>query len=208
MEYLSEWLTLVFVFSFALIAPGPDFVMAVRNSVIFSRKAGLFTAFGFALGSCIHIFCAIMGIGILIAKSAALFTFIKFIGALYLLYIGVKALRSKGYKQPLDNGCSTKQSISAFQALCSGFITNLLNPKAALFFLALFTQMLNPEMPLSVQFLFGATCVLMVWIWFSIVTLVLTHEKIQGLFLNISKWIDRICGALMIALGIKLALSK
>ena len=209
MAYWSEWLTLVVVFSFALAAPGPDFVMAVRNSIIFSRKAGLFTALGFALGSCVHIFCAIVGIGVLVMQSVMLFTIIKFIGAGYLLYVGVKALCSNGYKKSsIDTFDISGQKISNFQAFGSGFITNLFNPKAILFFLALFTQMLSPEMPLLVQCLFGFTCVLMVWIWFSFVALVLTQSKIQRLFLHVSKWIDRICGGLMIGLGIKLALSE
>lgn len=212
MEYFSEWVLLVVVFGFAVVAPGPDFVMAVRNSVVFSRRAGLFTAIGFALGACVHVIYSIIGISVLIAKSAFLFSIIKYIGAGYLLYIGVKAIRSKGHNASIsdldEEKSKKKRSMTAFQALRSGFITNVFNPKAIMFFLALFTQILSPDLPISVQIIFGLTCAIMVWVWFSCVALVLTHKRIQNMFLGVSKWIDRVCGGLMIGLGVKLALTK
>jgi RhtB (resistance to homoserine/threonine) family protein len=212
MEYLTEWITLVVVFGLAAISPGPDFVMAVRNSVIYSRRAGLFTAMGFAFAVCVHAFYSIIGVGALIAQSVLLFSMIKYIGAGYLLYIGFKALRSKGYNMPSAQNDKTighlRKEMGAVQALRSGFITNLFNPKATLFFLALFTQILSPETPYSVQAFFGLTCAVMVWAWFTLVALFLTHRRIQAVFLGFSKWIDRVCGGLMVALGIKLALTK
>ena len=212
MEYLSEWVLLVVVFGFAVIAPGPDFVMAVRNSIVFSRKAGLYTAAGFALGVCVHVVYSIIGLSVVIAQSAFLFSVIKYIGAGYLLYVGVKSLRSKGQSLLSDDVNMPKpqaaKDMTPFQALRCGFITNVFNPKAIMFFLALFTQILSPDLPLSVQMVFGMTCAVMVWAWFSFVALVLTHQRVRSVFLGVSKWIDRVCGGLMIGLGVKLALTK
>ena len=212
MEFFSEWLLLVIVFGFAVVAPGPDFVMAVRNSIVFSRRAGLFTAVGFALGACVHVIYSIIGLSVVIAQSVFLFSIIKYIGAGYLLYVGIKAIRSKGHNVSIEDmdvsEVHNKKMMSAFQALRSGFITNVFNPKAIMFFLALFTQILSPDLPTSVQIVFGLTCAIMVWLWFSCVALVLTHKRIQNMFLGVSKWIDRVCGGLMIGLGVKLALAK
>ena len=77
-----------------------------------------------------------------------------------------------------------------------------------MYFLALFTQIIDPSTPFEIQLLYGATCVISTFIWFSIVAIVLTNQKIQKIFLNFTQWIDRICGGLLIALGIKLAVSK
>lgn len=210
MDYLTEWITLVVIFTLAAVSPGPDFVMAVRNSVIYSRKSGLLTAIGFALGVSVHAFYSIVGIGALISKSVFLFSIIKFIGAGYLFYIGYKALRSKGHSTPSDNTnvLERRPDLTALQAVRCGFVTNLFNPKATLFFLALFTQILSPETPYAVQAVFALTCAVIVWIWFSIVALVLTTRRVQTVFFHLSRWIDRVCGGLMIALGVKLALTR
>lgn len=209
MAYLYEWLILMSVFGLGLISPGPDFVMAVRNSVTYSRKAGLFTALGFACGVCIHVIYAIVGVSVLISQSAFLFTAVKYIGGFYLFYIGVKAIRSKGYQRIVDvNSDIAGREMSVRDALLSGFITNLFNPKALLFFPALFTQVLSPDLPVSVQALFGVSCVLMTWGWFSLVAVFLTNQRFQAVFMGFSQWIDRICGGLMIGLGVKLVLSK
>ena len=90
----------------------------------------------------------------------------------------------------------------------AGFITNLFNPKATLFFLALFTQILSPDIAMGAKIVYGLTCIVMTMIWFSIVATVLTTPKIRAAFLRASKWIDRVCGGLFVALGIKLAVTR
>lgn len=206
-DFWTNWLMLVAVFTVALASPGPDFVMAVRNSIMGSRKAGIFTAIGFGLGVAVHVAYCLAGLALVISQSVFLFGIIKWIGAAYLFYVGYHALRSKGFAAP-ENGFGEKLSISPFQALRSGFITNLFNPKATLFFLALFTQILSPDIDLYAKAAYGLTCVVMTMIWFSFVAGVLTTAKIRALFLRASKWIDRVCGGLLIALGIKLAVTK
>ena len=205
--YMAEWLTLIGVFSLAVISPGPDFVVAVRNALQYGRSAGFWTALGFGCGVAIHATYTMIGIAALIAKSVILFSIIKFAGAAYLMYVGFKALRSHGFSGNIQQQIA-HQHISPFAAFRSGFITNLLNPKATLFFLALFTQIVSPATPYIIQVLFGLTCCIMVTTWFIVVSLFLTAPTIRNRFLKISKWIDRTCGAVFIALGLKLALTK
>ncbi len=209
--YLTQWLTLIAVFFLAVLSPGPDFVMAVRNSVIYSRRAGLWTALGFGLGVLVHVTYTIFGISAIIAQSILVFNIIKWAGALYLIYFGFMALRSKGMGQKvIDEATATggsSKAMSDIKALRAGFLTNALNPKATLFFLAIFSQIISPQTPFIWQAVYGLTCSLMVTIWFSAVTMVLTHKHVQAVFLKATKWIDRVCGAMLIALGVKVALS-
>lgn len=205
--YIAEWLTLIAVFSVAVISPGPDFVVAVRNALSYGRLSGFFTALGFGAGVLVHAAYTMIGIAALIAQSVMLFSIIKFAGAAYLFYVGFKALRSQGFTGDVTAQAKTTP-ISAAAAFRSGFITNLLNPKATLFFLALFTQIVGPATPHAVQAVFGLTCAIMVTLWFTAVAMFLTTPAIRNRFLKISKWVDRTCGAVFIALGLKLALAK
>ncbi len=207
---ILQWLTLIVVFALAVISPGPDFVVSVRNSILYSRRAGVLTAFGFALGTMVHATYTMLGIAALIAQSVLLFSLLKWAGAAYLLYIGYHALRSKGVGQEaLDEATKIPvaqvRKMTDFQAFRSGLLTNLLNPKATLFFLAIFSQIIAPGTPDLWKAVYALTCGVMTALWFSIVALVLTHGPLRAMFVRAAKWIDRTCGALLIGLGLKVA---
>lgn len=208
-DFLLNWVILIGVFFIAVISPGPDFVIAVRNSIQQSRRIGIITAFGFAAGVAIHVTYCLMGLATVIAQSIILFNILKFIGAGYLFYVGISALRSKGFAMDESSDVvKTAPRMTSFQAFRSGFITNLFNPKATLFFMALFTQILSPQIPVWTSVVYGVTCVTMTAGWFAIVAMILTTPVIRARFLKCSKWIDRVCGGVLIALGIRLALTK
>jgi len=207
-DFLLNWSILAGVMAIGLFSPGPDFVMTVKNSIQHSRRVGIFTALGLAAGVAVHVTYCLMGLATIISQSILLFNVFKYIGAAYLFYIGFMALRSKGSTLETDPSTAPTQIMSSFNALKSGFITNLFNPKATMFFLALFTQILNPHLPLWTSAIYGATCITMTAIWFSIVATVLTTPTVRARFVRYSKWIDRVCGGVLIALGLRLALTK
>lgn len=133
MEYLPEFLTVVVIHLLAVMSPGPDFALVSRNSFVYSRRSGVFSALGIALGLGVHVAYSLVGIGLLIAQSIVLFSTIKFIGAAYLIYLGVRSLLSK--KKPAGAELlEEKSDITKFAALKQGFLTNILNPKVTLFF--------------------------------------------------------------------------
>ncbi len=208
--YLTQWITLIVIFSLAVISPGPDFVMAVRNSIVHSRRAGLFTALGFGLGVMVHVTYTVLGLAAVIASSIVVFSIIKYAGAAYIIWLGCQALRSSGFeKSAVDQSLqAAHKPLSDFAALRAGFLTNVLNPKATLFFLAIFSQIIAPQTPVYWQAIYGVTCAVMVTAWFSGVAFALTQGRVRNAFLRATKWIDRTCGGLMIALGIKVALTK
>lgn len=205
-DYFTNWLLLVGLFSVAVMAPGPDFVMAIRNSVVYSRRTGLYTALGFGAGVAIHVLYTAFGLAAIIAQSVIIFSIIKYCGAAYLIWMGFKALRSKGFDmQKGASGEKAEKDLTRRAAFLSGFWTNVLNPKASLFFLALFSQFFGADTPLWVMGIYGLTTVIMVTGWFSIVTLFLTNWHIRAVFLKATKWIDRIAGVLFILMGLRLA---
>jgi len=206
--FFINWGILIGVMTVGLVSPGPDFVVAVRNSIQYNRQAGIFTALGFAVAVAVHVTYCLTGLATLISQSILLFNIFKYVGAAYLFYVGFCALRSKGFTMDEQNPLSEKLMMTNIQALRSGFITNLFNPKATMFFLALFTQILSPDVPAWTSIIYGLTCIIMTAIWFSIVATILTTPVIRARFLRYSKWIDRLCGGVLIALGIRLALTK
>ena len=136
MLVIQDWLT-VFVLGFLVVMfPGPNFAMILRNSLLRSRRAGIYTALGIALGGTVHVTYSLIGIGVIISQSILLFNALKWLGAFYLIAIGLKALWTKKHPIQAANGPQARMSREA--ALRSGFLTCLLNPKSTLFFFALF----------------------------------------------------------------------
>ncbi len=209
MEFFLIWTGFAAIMFFGSASPGPDLVITVRNAVLHSQRAGIFTAIGIGLGICGHLTYSILGLAALIAQSVLLFTIIKYVGAGYLVYIGYKALRSKGYENEKIIGENERESdIPVLKAMWQGFLTNLLNPKATLFFLALLPQFMGPETLLSERIILGTTAAFIPTLWFTSVSIVLNQRKVRRAFMRSARWIDRVCGGLLMALGVRLALSK
>jgi len=206
MEYLAVIGGVTLVHILALMSPGPDFLMIVRNSLVYSRRTGLFTAVGLGLGIAVHISYSILGLALVISKSILLFNAIKLLGAAYLIYIGTRALMSKKSDVKIEEK-EHKKDIPRLAAIKIGFLTNVLNPKATLFFLSLFTFVISPDLP---GWVFGVLSVMMVgltMIWFSLVSIFLTQKHIRSAFHRFEIAFNKVTGALLIALGIKVALS-
>lgn len=209
MEFAAEWAFIAILTLVTAASPGPDFLIVVRNSMMHSRQTALFTVLGISAGICIHIIYSILGVAALIAGSAKLFGVVKYIGAGYLLYIGFKSLFSRGHgpvKNDRDNGAEI--SLTPGSAFRQGFFTNVLNPKVTLFFFALFTQVISLQTPMSIQLLYGLTVVVVGGGWWVFVVMIMTNTYIRSKFLRFSRWIDRITGGLLVALGVRLAISQ
>ncbi len=212
--YLTQFITVIIVHFLAVASPGPDFLIVTKNSITNSRKIGILTALGVALGISVHVTYCLLGIGLVISKSILIFTTIKYIGALYLIYIGIKALRAKRKNPVTEIGDPTLTDTTAtkivtpLQAIRTGFLVNTLNPKATLFFLALFTQVIDPSTPIFIQTLYGLEMLLATFLWFSIVAVAFSNKTMKQKISKVEHWIDRLSGAVLVALGIKVALSS
>src|SRR5476649_1960951 len=200
---MTELIAVITITLLAVISPGPDFAMVTRNSLMLSRRAGVLTALGIGLGVIVHVTYTL--VGLLIQQSLWLFNAIKLIGAIYLIYLGVKMLRAKsggtatdGHIAPLSDGA----------ALRTGFLTNALNPKTTVFIVCLFVQVVRTETPLVVQIGYGAFISLAHMAWFCLVALCFSAGVVRERLLAARHWIDRAFGGLLVGFGVLLAIAR
>lgn len=207
MKDLSLIATVTLVHLLAVVSPGPDFLMTVRNSLAYSRKTGIWTAVGIGLGIAVHIFYSVAGLAFVISQSILIFNFIKLLGAGYLIYIGIKSFRSSGASLEIKNG-ETHPDISALAAVKIGFLTNALNPKATVFFLSLFTLVISPNSPAPLLVIVSIIMIINTAAWFALVAIFLTQRRIRGIFERFQNAFHKIFGGLLIALGVKIAVTE
>lgn len=205
--YINEFLILASALFLALLAPGPDFAMILKQSITYGKRASIVSSVGIGLGISVHVIYTILGIGLIISKSIILFNIIKYLGAMYLIYIGYKSLKSKGMQLQTDVSSITNE-ISDIKSFMIGFLCNALNPKATLFFLSIFTVVVSIDTPMYVQALYGVFCIFATMFWFMGTSLILSQKRVRKFFNSFGKWFDRVVGVVLIALGIKVALSK
>jgi len=191
------------------LTPGADTMYILGRSISQGKKAGILSALGISTGAIFHIIFATLGLSIILAKSAIAFEIVKYLGALYLIFLGIKVIFKKAdEKFKLD---SKNEILNYKKIYFSGILTNILNPKVALFFLAFLPQFIDPNyVQNSLPFLIlGITFLLTGTIWCLILALFASKlsNRIRKNY-KIKTYLDKITGGIFIALGIKLALIK
>jgi RhtB (resistance to homoserine/threonine) family protein len=190
------------------ITPGNDTIFILSRSMAQGKKAGFMSVLGIATGSLIHTTLAAFGLSMIIAKSILVFSIIKYAGAAYLLYIGYQMLTDK--KSLNTDATLLEKTINLKKIYRDGVITNVLNPKVALFFISFLPQFIDssvsntvlPFLKLGITFTITGTIWCLILANFaSFLFSKLKHNK------TISNYINKTCGAVLIALGIKVALS-
>ena len=191
------------------ITPGTDTIYILTRSITQGRKAGVYSVLGISTGGLVHTVFASFGLSVILAKSALIFTIVKYIGAIYLMYLGIRMIidKSNSLKQ-INPGI---EEISLKKIYRQGLITNLLNPKVALFFLAFMPQFINPDhthnafpfIILGLTFLTTGTF----WCLFlanasSVITKTLRKSDKTGIIMQ------KISGMIFIGLGLKLLAEK
>lgn len=198
---LTELITIGLLMLFSVMLPGPDFAIVVKNTLVYSRRSGLFTSLGITCAILIHITYCALGLAFIILESPVLFNIIKYAGGAYLIYLGITCLISKS-NQTIDV-CNTNEIAqqSPGTAFWQGFLCNALNPKAALFFLALFTTVVSPDLSLSGMIILSLEMILIVGLWFSSLALLLSHPRVIPFFNRLKKYIEKILGFLLFGFG-------
>jgi len=194
----------------AAASPGPDFALVLKQSLLNGRRTAVWTAIGIGSAICLHVTYSLLGIGVLLMSSRTAFTILKFAGAAYLAWIGVRDLRAKPRADTIDEAepGAARPRPAARAAFSSGFLVNALNPKAGLFFIALFAVIVSPRTPTLVRAGYGVWVVLATMAWFSLVAHIFTRPRVRRAFLRHGHWIDRALGAVFIAFAASLAFSS
>lgn len=199
--------TILAIHIFAWFTPGPLFVLILRNSLVYSRKTGIWTALGIAIGNLIHITYAVIGISILISTSPVIFNVIKFLGVGYLIYLGIKTLLLKINAQKTDDFVEQKD-LTPFQAVKIGFFTNILSPKASLFFASIFATVMSSGAPFWVVIFLWIAMPLNSFIMASILSLIFTHKKVKFVYTKYQGIINKCLGIALILLATIIAFHK
>lgn len=197
-------LSIALAYLAALVIPGPNFLITVRNSLTYSRQSGLLTALGIGMGSLVHGTAGLMGVSVILAQSVWLYTLLKMVAAGYLVVIGLKALFSKS-ESPTFEGDSMTTLLTPAQAIRIGFLTCISNPKTALFFLSIFTTFITPQTTESLQLLVVLVMGLLAMTWYSVVSLSFSWSPIRAVYQRFEGGIRRSMGVLFIVLGVRVA---
>lgn len=205
---MDNFILYVIMCIFLIILPGPDTAIVTKNTVVSGRSGGFKTMFGTCTALLIHTFAAALGLSALLVKSAVLFSIVKYVGAVYLIYLGVRALWSiKGSVMAATDEVEMPRAKGNF--FRHGFLTNLLNPKVAVFFLTFLPQFLEPSYNAFIQFsIMGITYIVLTIIWFILYIYLLNLVRSFMKKPSTGRILQGVTGTVLIGFGIKLAFEK
>ncbi|MBT2740714.1 LysE family translocator [Bacillus sp. ISL-77] len=195
---------------FFIILPGPDTAIATKNTVTAGKIGGFKTGLGICCALLIHTSAAVLGLSAIIVKSALLFSVFKYVGAVYLIYLGVKTLWSLKKKEVAASvEMNTKSKMVSTSCFKQGFLTNLLNPKVAILFLTFFPQFVDPGTNTFLPFvIMGTTYTVMTALWSFLYVYLINHISAFMKKPKTQNIIEGITGTILIGFGVRLFLEK
>ena len=201
---LSLWFSLALVCMMGAMSPGPSLAVVLKHSLSGGMKNGMLAALSHGFGVGLYAAASLLGLGALMLQFPTVYQFLVYLGAAYLAYLGLKILFSK----PNDSELKIQQSdMSSSKALQDGFAIAFLNPKLAIFFLALFSQFIDPEnLTLNIGVIMCLTVFVIDTGWYLLVALLTEVSKKRFGFTKQNIWLDRLLGAVFIALAIKVVI--
>lgn len=203
---LAHWITFFTAAILLNLSPGPDMIFIVSQTSKKGIQSGFASVFGIWIGTFVHVIFAAIGLSAILMTSAMAFSIAKWVGAIYLIWIGIQSIRSKGNSNfKLEDDVTTKNLNKSLQ---QGFLVSLLNPKVAIFFLAFLPQFVEPYAgTVSSQLFLHGSLIIVVAAFIEIPMILISSRLINYLNKNekVSLWIDRGLGSLLVLLGLKLA---
>lgn len=188
----------------AVASPGPDFAMVARQTLAHGRSTGVWTALGIGSGIAFHVAWAMFGLGWVVERFPLLLDVLRYGGAAFLLYMGVSALRAQptAPTKPALRGAGSSPIPGARRSYGVGLATNLLNPKAMMFFVALCSTVITRDTSIALRLGLGAWMAGTTMLWFSLVAWSLGHAALRERLQKQAHWIDRGMGVLLVGLGL------
>lgn len=202
---LSVWLSLALVCIMGAMSPGPSLAVVLKHTLSGGMKNGMLAALSHGVGVGLYAAASLLGLGALMVQFPNVYQLLVYLGAAYLAYLGIKILLAK----PNNNELQVQKSeVSALKALQDGFAIAFLNPKLAIFFLALFSQFIDPQnLTLSIGIIMCLTVFVIDTGWYLLVALLTEVSKNRFGFTKQNPWLDKVLGAVFIALAIKVVVS-
>ena len=208
-QYLDQFLIIAAAHILAVVSPGPDFFLILRQSFLYGRKKTILTSLGIASGILIHTSYCTLGLSFILSHDF-IYNTLKILCAIYLFYLGCKSFLSKPIQDRLDTdnveNSNFNDSITSFSAYKQGFITNAFNAKAGLFFISLYS-FIDSQTPNYLLFFYGFWMAFITGIWFIFLTFLLTSKSVNSLTSNYHVYINKFMGILLIYMAIKIYLN-
>jgi threonine/homoserine/homoserine lactone efflux protein len=201
----EQLLVIVSVTCLVMVIPGPDMVLVLRNTYVGGRRAGLRTSCGVLTGNLVHITSGLLGIGWLISKSILAFAALKYAAAAYLIYLGVMSFRSGG--TTLD-GSHGEGRLGERHCFLQGFVSNVLNPKGALFYLGVFTVVIAPGTSAGTMLLLVSSMLLISASFWLLFVSTLDRPVVRERIGRSQRAVNRVSGGLLILLGVRVAFAE
>lgn len=198
------WLSLVAICIMGALSPGPSLALVVKNTMSGGASQGYATSISHGLGVALYAAITATGIGIVIVKSPFLFNVIQYAGAAFLLYLGLKALMSKKQKSALETNTEEEKTKPNINGWRDGFLIAFLNPKLAIFFLALFSQFVDADATWVKKATMVATVGIIDALWYVLVTYGLSRGPVLSKLKDNSHIIDRVTGTFLILLAARI----
>lgn len=207
---MEIWLTILAValaYIIAVVTPGPNFLITVKNSLTHSRYIGVYTALGIAGGTSVHVAAGFIGLTAIFWQVSWLFQIVKILGAVYLMYMGYKVLATKTHpvEFQVQKGADHFGRAKAVQL---GFYTCVSNPKSALFYLSLFTAIIPPSSPGWAQAFMAVMMVVLSVSWYAGVAFLFSEPLVQHGYRRIERSVNYLVGGLFIGLGLRLIMVR
>ncbi len=194
------------------ITPGQDTMLVVRNVLRGGRGDGIITTFGICTGLFIHATFSALGVSVVLMHSALAFQVVKAAGACYLGYLGVRSLASAvrgGHTPAQPDPRLSRAAVSSRRCFVEGFLSNVLNPKTAVFYLAFLPQFIRPgDAVLRKSFLLMGIHYVEGIAWLVVVSIVVDRTRRLLLTSTVNRWLDGICGAVFLGFGVRLAFER
>lgn len=206
---MAEFLTIATIHLLAVASPGPDFAIVLRQSINHGRKVAIATSIGIGTGILVHVTYSVIGLGVLIAKTPELLTLLKFVAVAYFLYIAWHGLRAKPPENQNDlQKLDEESTISVKSAFTTGFLINALNIKATLFFVALYSIVIDQETSTTIRALYGVYMAVATGLWFSFLSYLMSLRRVRLLLINKSYWVERVMAIVLIAISVDMLLGE
>ena len=198
---MSEFWTIAILHLFAVASPGPDFALITRQSLRFNRKVAIWTSLGIGMGILFHCLLAITGLVLLITSNELFSTILKIIGSTYLLYLGINSVLVTQNRNETE--IKERDNLDKFNGFLVGLITNITNVKAILFFVTVFSVVIDTDNSLSLIF-YGAYMALATFLWFAFISYVFTSENFKNKFSSVLKYFEKVIGVILILLSLQI----
>lgn len=199
---LSVLITIAIMHFVAVVSPGPDFAVVLKQSLQQGLSASVLTSIGIGSGILLHCLYAILGVSIFITTTPWLMNAMLYLAAAYFIFLGYKGLSSKGLTDQANLASTKSSNISLAKSFLLGFLTNGLNPKATLFFLALFTTVIPVNSSLIANVYYGIYLSLATSLWFVSLSICLTRPSIRQGYQKHAVWFDRIMGIVLVFMAL------